>query len=102
MVAVRIGEASIGGPPGRIHRVTNGAASLSGAVEGKRPGKEKAEPINGVSVAVYGATSEVPIDKTGTIEGGKYAVELESGVYEVRFDPGSSGPFEPTTVGKWK
>ena len=74
------------------------AATLSGVVEGQRQGEAGTEPLGSVEVAVYPLGTEEPIAAVSTNEAGGYGLELESGIYDVRFDPGSSSSFEPTTV----
>jgi Big-like domain-containing protein/IPT/TIG domain-containing protein len=77
---------------------SSAAATLSGTVSGQLPGKE-AEALPGATVTVSDSATGESIGSTVTDEGGKYSIEVPSGVFDVRVDP-APGPFELTTVHK--
>lgn len=71
---------------------------LGGTVTGQLPEKE-AEPLAEVEVTVSFSSTEEVVATTATNGAGGYEVDVEPGVYDVRFDPHSEA-FQPTTVRK--
>jgi hypothetical protein len=65
------------------------AATLSGTVRAQV--SAETNPLSGVAVTVFKASSESVVGATKTNASGEYGLELPSGVFDVQFDPGSSG-----------
>jgi hypothetical protein len=74
------------------------AATLGGTVTGQvSKGETKALP--GVDVTAFEAGSGKALASIATDEDGKYVLEVPSGEYDIRFDPGS-GSYEAITIHK--
>ena len=72
------------------------AETLSGTVSGQKAGET--EPLAKVTVSVFDPSTGTEVGSTSTDVGGDYSIVLPSGVFDVRFDPGSESPFDATTV----
>lgn len=75
------------------------AATLSGTVSGQPAGGEPKVLAEVNVIASDSATGEF-VASTGSGLGGKYALEIPAGVFDVKFDPGPFSPFLATTLAK--
>jgi hypothetical protein len=75
------------------------AATLSGTVSGQ-PASGEPKGLAEVKVTASDSATGKFVTSAGSGLGGKYALELPEGVFDIKFDPGLFSPYQATTISK--